>query len=71
MKGKIMNVSISQEERDLISQVKQMGIENEDSEKLMAFCQKAYRTYREGKISANTYEKIYVLAKSYMRTNLE
>lgn len=66
-----MNVGISQEEKDLISQIKQMGSENEDSDKLLAFCQKAYRSYREGKISANTYEKIYVIAKSYMRTRIE
>ena len=71
MKGKNMNVGISQEEKDLISQIKQMGSENEDSDKLLAFCQKAYRSYREGKISANTYEKIYVIAKSYMRTRIE
>ena len=71
MKGKNMNVGISQEGRDLISQIKQMGSENEDSDKLLAFCQKAYRSYREGKISANTYEKIYVIAKSYMRTRIE
>ena len=35
-----MNVGISQEEKDLISQIKQMGSENEDSDKLLAFCQK-------------------------------
>lgn len=66
-----MNVGISQEEKDLISQIKQMGSDNEDSDKLLAFCQKAYRTYREGKISASTYEKIYVIAKSYMKTRIE
>lgn len=67
----MIGTSISQEERELISQIKQMGMENENSEKLMAFCQQAYKTYRAGKISANTYEKIYVLAKSYMRTGME
>ena len=41
-----MNVGISQEEKDLISQIKQMGSENEDSDKLLAFCQKAYQPYK-------------------------
>lgn len=64
-------ISVNVEEKELISKIKRMGNENEDSDKLMEFCQKAYRTYRDGKISASTYEKIYMIAKSYMRTVMD